>query len=370
MGPPRGVWKRDLAVAAAITMVAEAELLLVGGAAGVEIWPGWALTLLLTLPALALRRLAPLAAAALAAVGLALQLASGEQLGIAVPFLALLFLLATLGWHAPLLQGLLGTGVVLAGGLATEIVAGSAAPGDAVVNVVIIAGAWGAAFLLRRASDRRLLAEVAAVVEAERSARESVQAERTRIAHELHDSLAHALTLITLQAGSAGERTSEPATRDLLGGIESTARAALADLERMLRLVGERGDEAPGIGALPALVADIERCGLAVDLRLDVADGVPGFVASSVYRVVQEGLTNIVRHSGSRRARVAVTRDGQGWLVVSVEDDGPARPSPVDGSGRGLEGLQERLSLLGGALRSGRRAEGWHLEAHIPVEAA
>lgn len=357
------VWWRDLLVATAVTAVAQLELLLVTGGTGVPV-PA-TLSTLVTLPALTLRRVRPLLSAAVAAAGFAVPMAAGEPLGVATPFLALLFLLASLGWYAGTTSGLVGTGLVLAGGLVPQLVRGTTTAADAVVNSVLIAGTWGVGHVLRRATDRRIAAEVAA----DRASREAVLAERARIARDLHDSMAHALTLITLQAGGTRERATEPDVRELLGGIETTARSALTDLHRLLRLGGSEGQEALGVTALADLVEDLRRSDLRVDLRVDLPEPVPGTVSTTVYRVVQEGLTNVVRHSDARHARVEVRRDGRGDVVVLVSDDGRTRPPRVPGTGRGLAGLRERVGLLGGVLASGPSGAGWCLEARIPCPA-
>jgi len=380
---PRSIWVVDLLLAVVVTVVAQVELVALTATDGVPL--AWFLGNLLILPALALRRLRPLLATGLAAVGFALQLFTGA-LPVAVPFLALLVLLASLGWHASLRHGLLGTGLVLLGGLVPEVSRGTN-PGDLLVNTVIITGTWLAAHLLRRASDRRVEAQVAA----DRVAREAVVAERQRIARDLHDSMAHALTLITLQAGSARERSTDPPTAELLGGIESTGREALEDLHRLLRLDGRGEDEALGVAALPDLVAEARRHDLEVDLEVDLAEALPSTLSTTVYRVVQESLTNVVRHSDARVARVGVSRDGAGTVVVRVDDDGAARPSRVTGTGRGLTGLVERVALLGGVVEAGpgasavagpgvspgvgnehagNRRAGWRVEARIPWSGA
>lgn len=371
MSGRRALWRRDLLVAVAVTAVAEVELVLV--TAGSQVPTGSALGTLLTLPALTLRRAMPLLAAAVAAVGFALPMSAGEQPGVATPFLALLFLLASVGWYAALRPGLAGTGLVLAGGLGPQLWNGTTTAADAVVNSVLIVGTWAVGHALRRTTDRRVAAEVAA----DRAAHQAVAAERARIARDLHDSMAHALTLITLQAGGARERATEPVTRDLLGGLEATARGALADLHRLLRLGGRAGDEALGVAALRDLVTTVRGSDLDVDLQVDLPDTVPGTVSTTVYRVVQEGLTNVVRHSDATGARVEVKQERSGTVLIVVENNGRTRPAHMQGTGAGLRGLQERVGLLGGALQYGPCAydalgrgadadEGWRLEARIP----
>ena len=278
---PAATWKRDLAIGAVVTTVAEIELVLSRDAIDGS-FTGLLLSNLLILPALGVRRTQPLV-----------------SIGIAA---------------------------------------------------------------LRLASDRRIAAEV----EADRGARQAVAAERERIARDLHDSMAHALTLITLQAGAASERATDDATRELLGGIETTGREALADMHRFLALVGHGDDETPGVTSLPGLVEGVQRGGLEVDLDVDVDRELPGSLSTTVYRVVQEALTNVARHSEATRARVGVACDDH-RLVVRVSDDGRPRPGRTEGTGRGVAGLHERVALFGGEVVSGPRGGGWCLEASIPL---
>ena len=110
----------------------------------------------------------------------------------------------------------------------------------------------------------------------------------------------------------------------------------------------------------------VRRGGLVVDLDVDMPVEVPASASTTAYRVVQEALTNVLRHSGASHARVSVRRDERG-LTVKVTDHGRARQPSVVGRGRGLVGLRERVALFGGALHSGPSDEGWQLEARIPV---
>lgn len=354
---PRALPRRDLAIAVVVTTLAQVELVLVTGQPPIS----WTVSNLVLLPALALRRVQPLLAVVVAAAGFVVPV-SPPQLAVAVPFLVLLVLLASLGWHASLRHGLIGTGAVLTAGFGRQILTGTVSAADAAVNGVIIVGAWAAAFLVRRAQDRRVAAEV----RADRAARQAVEAERARIARDLHDSMGHALTLITLQAGGTRERAGDADTRVLLGSIERTARSALTDLGRLLRLSGHEGDEALGVAALPDLVAEVRRSGPVVDLRVDVPESLPDTLSTTIYRIVQESLTNVVRHSTAARAEVTVDGAADGNVVVCVTDAGPARSATATGSGRGVAGLRERIRLLGGELECGPTGDGWQLLARLP----
>ena len=323
--------------------------------------PGWYhLAELLILPALALRRIAPLGACAFSAVSLGLEPLLGPA-PVAAPFLSLLLVLASVGWYGSLRTGLLGVGMILAGGLVHDFTTEQFLLADLVVNVVLIVVVWAGAHLLRVSTDRRIRSELAA----ERAATEATRAERARIAGDLHDSLAHALTLITLQAGSARERKDHALADEALAGIERTGRDALADMQRFLALLGPGSPDAPGIQDLPGLVEQVRSGGLEVELDTEPGPVTPG-ISTTVFRVVQEALTNVVRHSDARYARVAVHRDGT-VLVARVSDDGRAVPERTAGSGRGLAGLTERVRVFDGSVSSGRTEHGWQVEARIPL---
>lgn len=357
--PPRSPHLRDLLLAAVVTAVAEVELWL--AAERVEGPLSWhLLTTLLVLPGLALRRSAPLAAALIAAASLALQPLVGTA-PVATGFLVLLLILGSLGWYAGLRHGLVGVGSVVAGGLLFDVTTDDFLLADLVVNVVIIVAAWASGRAMRVASDRRLAAEL----EADRSARLAVQEERSRISRDLHDSLAHALTLITLQAGGARERVEDPLVGGALGTIEDTGREALADMHRFLGLLDAPLAEPPSVTHIPDLVEGVRRSGLRVDLDL-TGEPIPLGTSTALYRVVQEGLTNVVRHSDARHAAVVVGREDTAFVAV-VRSTGPARVPAVAGTGRGLVGLRERIAAFGGSLEARATPDGWVLEARVPA---
>lgn len=362
---PRPAWLRDLVVGVVVTAVALLELWAARDRVEGSLAAHAALTLL-ALPALAVRRASPLAAALIGAVSLALQPVVGEA-PVAAGFLVLLAILASLGWYADTRTGLVGLGAVLAGGLVFDLTTDDFLLADLVVNVVLLVATWAGGRAVRVASDRRVAAEV----EADRAARLAVQDERGRISRDLHDSVAHTLTLITLQAGTARERAEDEETAALLGSIEQGARDGLGEMHRFLRLLDHTPQEQPGIRHVPDLV-DRVRQGGDVDVAYDVESGAhecPPDASAAVYRVVQEALTNAVRHSDTTRATVSVRRDGDS-VVTLVTSTGRPRETPVTGSGRGLVGLRERLEVLGGTIVSAPTADGWQVEARIPVGGA
>jgi signal transduction histidine kinase len=214
---------------------------------------------------------------------------------------------------------------------------------------------------LRRADQRRRI----------------VQGERERIARELHDVLAHTVSVIVVQAAAAEDvfdRSPEQA-RKALGTIGTAARSTLAELRVLLQTMsaddpGEAGPQ-PGLAQLGALVTALGATGLRVELRTDLRE-LPAAVDLSAYRIVQESLTNTLRHSRATRAEVTV-RCGPGALLLEVCDDGPARATGrVEGSAhRGIVGMRERAHLLGGTLQAGPLpGGGFRVRADLPLEQA
>jgi signal transduction histidine kinase len=361
----RPAWVVDAAAGVLATGVAELELWAAADRTEGPLAAHAAMNLLI-LPALAARRAQPLAAALCGAVSLSLQPYVGTS-PVATGFLVLLFVLASLGWYAGTRTGAVGLAAVVAGGLVFDLTTDDFVLADLVVNVVLLVATWGAGRAMRIASDRRVAAEL----RADRDARLAVQEERGRISRDLHDSVAHALTLITLQAGAGRERTGDASTAELLGGIESAARHGLEEMHRLLRLLDSTPQDQPGLDHVPTLVEGARRGGLdvRVEIAVDSTDSVPQGVSTAVYRVVQEGLTNVVRHSDATAAEVAVRREG-GALVTVVSSQGRPRTATLPGSGRGLVGLRERLAAVGGTVESAPTEAGWRLEARIPLAAA
>lgn len=220
--------------------------------------------------------------------------------------------------------------------------------------------------------------------EALERAQRSLAEERLRIARELHDVVAHSLSVIAVQSGVGRHVIDDNPVeaKRALGAVETTSRAALQELRRLLGVLrSEDGDgasltPAPGLGALEQLAEQVRSAGTPVDLDVDM--GVTGLSPGaelSVYRVVQEALTNVVKHAGSASAHVAV-RNGTAGLVVEIVDDGRGlvgAPYPVadDPSGHhGIVGMRERVALFGGTLDAGFRPQGgFCVRATLPHEA-
>ncbi|MBD9733923.1 two-component sensor histidine kinase [Streptomyces sp. H28] len=233
--------------------------------------------------------------------------------------------------------------------------------------------AFGAAVVglgeLITAAARRLLGPSPAERLAALEARTEQLLERTRIARELHDSIGHALTVAVLQAGAA-RTAGDPAFTDrALRAIEETGRAALEDLERVLRVLR---DPAKPAGNRPALV-DADRLlesarasGATVDAEVTgPVETVPGPVSREGYRILQEALTNVLRHAGAVPVRVRIGVTG-GTLSLDVRNPLP-RDTPGHREGSGLRGIRERAALLGGRAWTGPEQGDWRVRAELPV---
>ncbi|MFF7366251.1 sensor histidine kinase [Streptomyces tricolor] len=219
------------------------------------------------------------------------------------------------------------------------------------------------------AAARRLLGPSAAERLAALEERTEQLLERTRIARELHDSIGHALTVAVVQAGAARAAGDPDFTDRALGAIEETGRAALEDLERVLGVLREA--ERP-LGARPTLaeagrlLESARASGAKVDAEVTgPVEAVPGPVSREGHRILQEALTNVLRHAGPVpvRVRVAVT---DGMLTLEVRNPLPgAIPGP--GRGSGLRGIRERAALLGGTARTGPDEGDWQVRAELPL---
>lgn len=199
------------------------------------------------------------------------------------------------------------------------------------------------------------------------AAREAVVAERGRIARELHDVVAHHVSMIVLQAGAERHALAgaENGTRDVLGTIEQTGRSALTEMRRLLQMLRE--DEAdplapqPGLADLPVLVSQVREAGLEVALEVDgERRELPVGLELSAYRIVQEALTNALKHAGDAAASVRV-RYGEDAIELEVIDDGKGGNSVERVGGHGLVGMRERVALYGGKLEARRRDEGGYV---------
>ncbi|MFJ8635715.1 sensor histidine kinase [Streptomyces sp. NPDC093568] len=205
------------------------------------------------------------------------------------------------------------------------------------------------------------------------AARRRADEERLRIARELHDVLAHSISVINVQAGVglALLDTDPEQARTALTTIKAQSKEALGEVRQVLDTLRTPGDAprapAPGLDRLPELVGQAASAGLTVEIEGTAPRLAPG-TDLAAFRIVQEALTNVVRHSGSRNARVRLDRDDVGALRLRIDDDGPATGADAGGSGNGLAGMRERAAALGGTIEAGPRADGgFRVLAVLPV---
>jgi signal transduction histidine kinase len=255
--------------------------------------------------------------------------------------------------------------LVAASGVGADTVAG---------NAIVLTIAWWIGDRHRQAQERAAAAERGS----EQRATEAVADERRRIARELHDVVAHALSVIAVQAGTGRVvlDTDVETARSALRSIEDESRAALAEMRRLLEVMrADTGDDqlltpSPGVDDLDDLVAATTRSGLAVEMRVEgERSALPAGAGLAAYRIVQEALTNVRRHASASRAEVRLAWHAD-RIHLEVVDDG--RGSGGDGgprTGHGLIGMRERAALYGGTVEAGDRpGGGFRVAATIPCE--
>jgi signal transduction histidine kinase len=303
------------------------------------------------------------------------------------------------GLLIPSMQGLFPIGMAVAfllgnlrhalkAGIGLAVVLGAAAvivykiPGHSTAELVFVplefGISWLAGYALRERAEQAEAAEVRATrAEREREAvaRIAVAEERARIARELHDIVAHAVSVMVLQVGAVRHKLPEAFEddRDALRRVEQAGRTALAEMRRLLGAMRRDGDglelaPQPGLDGLNALVEDVGRAGLPVRLHFDGDPfPLPRAIDLSAYRIVQEGLTNSLKHAGASHADVTV-RYRPDELELEVLDDGTGAAAS-DGLGHGLVGIGERVKIYGGEMNAGTApAGGFALSARLPLD--
>ncbi len=269
--------------------------------------------------------------------------------------------------------------IILACLMAVGFLAQDANPFEgAVLPFAVLLPTWLLGDLVRARrvdAERRREAVERSLVEREARLREDVAEERRHVARELHDVVAHAVSVMVIQAGAARQvlRTSPEQAEQSILAVESVGRDAMAELRRFLGALSDDDEAAgiapqPGIEALSTLLDRVREAGLAATFEVDGAPrAVPASLDTTVYRIVQEALTNALRY-----ARQAATLVRLSWesdqLRLEILDDGPAS-AEGEGSGRGLVGMRERASLVGGRLEAGPRlGGGYAVRAWLPLE--
>jgi signal transduction histidine kinase len=329
------------------------------------------------------RRRAPLLVLALVAAASYVERAWGPpEAGSLQAWIALNVALYTVAAHCARRRAIAGAAMVAAVMLPFEI-----APLVEGVRVANVVGEWlflGGVWLLgRRVRQRRrrtqALEEHAERLEADRDelARAAVAQERARIAREMHDSVAHSVSVMVLQAGAAEQvlPASPERARESLLTIQETGREAIVELHRLLGLLRDPAVDPslapqPSVARLDALLEQVRSAGLPVELTVEgEVRRLPPGIDRSAYRIVQEALTNTLRHAGPAHASVTLRYRPQA-LELEVLDDGRGAPNG-EGGGFGLVGMRERAALYGGALDAGPRpGGGYALRARLPLERA
>jgi signal transduction histidine kinase len=378
----RRYWPELLIAFAAVATVVQV-LLADDGVRVPDLSPGLAavLSALIVLPLLARRRLPFAAPLALWVLAAAFSFVDGElvtfALGVYAAGLASAFMLGT---SRDLREGRIGLVTIIGCSAILMYNDPSDAPGDVVLLPAVFALAWVAGLVHR---NRTVQAETAeqraehAERERETATRIAVAEERARIARELHDIVAHAMSVMVLQVGAVRHRLPrELAEEDeALHDVESTGRTALGEMRRLLGAIRSDGENAelapqPGLDRLETLLDDVRKAGLRVELEVD-GDPValPHGIDVSAYRIVQEGLTNTLKHAHAREALVRIGYGGD-ELRIDVRDDGSGVASG-DGLGHGLIGIRERVSIYGGEMTAATGGDGgFVLTTRLPITEA
>ena len=375
-----GPWVLDglLAVVAAGAGVATLATVLPFDPGSPEAWAAYLLVLAHTLP-IAVRRRWPLAVLAWGLATGAAFAALGLNL-VSLTFAVLVYVY-TVAAHGPRLASLAG----LAATEALLVLVWLARPGalgdggTLVLDGLIMAAGWWLGDGARRrqeavASARQRAAELEEA--REELARRAVTEERLRIARELHDVVAHSMSIIAVQSGvGVHVLDSQPEeARKALAAVEATSRQALVEMRRLLGVLRQEAEPrgslapAPGLAEVEALAAEVARAGVRVEVHIEGTPcELPAGLDLSAYRIVQEALTNVVRHAGPATARVAV-RYSPGQVALEVVDDGRG-PGAEDRGGHGLAGMRERAALYDGTLEAGPvPGGGFRVAATLPVE--
>jgi signal transduction histidine kinase len=335
---------------------------------------------LVVLPLLGRRRFPFAAPMSVWLVGIALSLVDGRlvvfTVGAFVAGMAAAFLLGSV--HDAV-RARLGLAVVLGGAAVVVYNDPVHAPGTFIFIPVLFGIGWLAGFALHeRAAQADAAEERATHAEWDRAAaaRIAVAEERARIARELHDIVAHAVSVMVLQVGAVRHKLPELPAEEAaaLRGVERAGRTALVEMRRLLGAMRRDGEDVelapqPGLDSLDSLLAEVGRAGLPVRLHIDGESfPLPQAVDLSAYRIVQEGLTNALKHAHASHADVTV-RYAPSELQIEVRDDGMGGTTG-NGLGHGLVGVRERVKIYGGEMTAGTVGErGFVLRTRLPLAA-
>jgi signal transduction histidine kinase len=335
--------------------------------------------LALVLPLLARHRSPFLAPAWLWLLAAALSFVDGRLVvasaGVYAAGLVAAFLIGSLPDER---QGRMGLAIVAGGAAILALNDPSTSLSEAVLVPAVFSLAWLGGFAQReRAAEAQRAEERASLAEREREvgARIAVADERARIAREVHDTVAHAVSVMVLQVGAVRHRLPADYEEDVeaLRAVEETGRSALGEMRRLLGMM-RRGDDdpelspQPGLGRLDVLLREVRRAGLPVDLQVEGEPvELPVAIDLSAYRIVQEGLTNALKHADAGEAHVHI-RYAPDELRIQVSDDGSGADDLGLGLGHGLVGIRERVKLYGGEMTTAAaNGGGFRLTTSLPL---
>jgi signal transduction histidine kinase len=370
----RRIGRVDVAIAAVVTVAMEIEVwtddLHPTGAAAIGFGVLGA--------ALVLWRAAPLLALVIGLTAITAAVAAGVSMRTPVsPLLFYVLVLYSVGLREELVPAVAGLVVTIAMTLASNALATRNGDAFAWGDVPWIAFIATTPWIVGRAMRTRVRQSEELERRAERLERErlvAVAEERARIARELHDVIAHSVTVMVVQAGAAEEVLKRDPARALepLRSVQETGRQALVEMTRLVGLLRDDSEEIglepqPGLDEVPALVAQVREAGLPVELRVEGDERpLPPAVELTAYRVVQEALTNALKHAGEAHAEVSL-RYRPDALELEVIDDGPGDADGHSG-GHGLAGVRERVTVFDGQFAAGPRPEGgFAVRARLPL---
>lgn len=321
-----------------------------------------------------IRRRHPVLVLVLTAAGFFSYYAAGfPAIGVAVPLAAALYSAAEMGrYRAALVTGLaalaLATGYRLAAGQSVALVLGYELVTQLLMIVAVVV--LGHNVRITRQLRRRTM-QVTGLLDRERALSQDVQnrEDRLALARDLHDSIGHALTLAAMHIEIAREGAGGDQRAESLVMVRAAVSDALAHLRRTVRVLrgGASQADGPGLRDLDGLARAASEAGYRVQLEVDGLD-LPPELDTAAFRIVQEGVTNALRHSSGRQLHVTVQQEPGPTLAVRVHDDGTGVTVPALSPGQGLAGMRERVEALGGVLTVRSDEDGWSVQATIPME--
>jgi signal transduction histidine kinase len=368
----------DTALAGLLACLAQVEFWTVGDPDGPRALV--AVTALVMMLSLVWRRRAPVAVASVVMAALTVLALASDTLDVTVfPIAAVVLAMYSVAAHCELRGALIGAAVVLVPAFVLEAVIDGEF-GNFFFIAVMNASVWVAGRAVRsqgsraaRLADRTVELER----EGEQRARAAASEERVRIARELHDIVAHSVSTMVVQAG-AERRVLDPgqaSTREVLLSIEQTGRQAMAEMRRLLGMLRKDDQELallpqPSLAHVDVLVDQVRAAGMPVEVRVEGEPvSLPPGVDLSAYRIVQEALTNALKHAGPARATVTV-RYRRHELQLEIADSGRGATNGR-GGGHGLVGMRERVALFGGEFDAGNRAGvGYAVQVRLPLESS